>query len=53
VDLRLTYAMHMLTLSQALASQMPPLSQRSRKSKRRRNLDSVDLTEADTWIVHM
>jgi hypothetical protein len=53
VDTRSTYATHMLTLSQASASQMPPPSQRSRQSKQRRNLDSVDLTEADTWIVRM
>ena len=48
VDLRSTYATHMLTLSQASASQMPPPTQRSGQSKRRRNPDSVDLTEADT-----
>jgi hypothetical protein len=48
VDLRSTYAMHMLTLSQVLALQMPPLSQRSRQSKRRHNPDLVDLIEADT-----
>ena len=53
VDSRSTYAMHMLTPSQASALQMPPPSQRSRQSKRRRNLDSVDLTEADTRIVRM
>jgi hypothetical protein len=53
VDSRSTYATHMLTPSQASTSQMPPPSQRSGQSKRRRNPDSVDLTEADTRIVHM
>jgi hypothetical protein len=53
VDSGSTYATHMLTPSQASASQMLPLSQRSGQSKRRRNPDSVDLTEADTQIVRM
>jgi len=53
VDSRSTYATHMLTPSQASASQMLPPSQRSTQSKRRHNPNSVDLTEADARIVQM